>query len=266
MELISKLVEYQMNSGVAEITLTAPQSGNSLNAVLISQLSKYIIQATTDASCRVIILSAHGSDFCKGLDLEGVFANGGSPNLEVFKMLLDCLILIHNSSKPTIACIEGNVTGGGVGLVAACDLVLATENVVFMLSEVIVGMIPALIAPFLLRRLTPARLSYMTLSSRGIPAKEAHIFGLVDEVTTDGMTQTLNRQLQRLFRSSPQALAESKQYFHQLDSGYLHQQTEIAQNQIISWLEKPEITEGIRTFTEGFSPPWFEKYKGKSNV
>jgi methylglutaconyl-CoA hydratase/polyketide biosynthesis enoyl-CoA hydratase PksH len=266
MELTSKAVEYQIDSGVAWIKLASPRSGNALNAALISQLSRAIQDAINDESCRVITISATGSDFCRGLDLEEAFAKGDLPDRELFKMFLDCLTLIHSSSRPVIACVEGNVTGGGVGLVAACDIVLASNNAVFMVSEVIVGMIPAMIAPFLLRRLTPARLRYMALSSRGIPAKEAQIFGLVDEVATEGMLQTLNRQLQRLFCCSPHAIAQSKQYFEQLHSVDLHQQTKIALNQQMSWLTQPEVTEGIRTFTEGFSPPWFQKYKGQNHV
>ena len=266
MELNSETIEYQLDSGVAWIKLASPRSGNALNVALISQLSQAIQDAINDESCRVITISATGSDFCKGLDLEEAFAKGGLPDQEFFKMLVDCLTLIYTSSHPVIACVEGNVTGGGVGLVAACDIVLASNNAVFMLSEAIIGMIPALIAPFLLRRLTPARLSYMTLSSRGIPAPEAQIFGLVDEVATEGMTQVLNRQLQRLFCCSPHAIAQSKQYFEQLHSQDLHRQTEIALNQLMSWLKQPEVIVGIRTFTEGLSPPWFQKYKGQSHV
>lgn len=266
MELTSKAVEYQLDSGVAWIKLASPRSGNALNAALISQLSRSLEEAINDESCRVITITATGSDFCKGLDLEEAFAKNGLPDEEFFKMLVDCLTLIYSSSRPVIACVEGNVTAGGVGLVAACDIVLASNNAVFMLSEVILGMIPTLIAPFLLRRLTPARLRYMTLSSRRIPAPEAHIFGLVDEVATEGMSQTLNRQLQRLFCCSPHAIAQSKQYFDQLHSVDLHRQTEIALNQKMSWLKQPEVIEGIQTFAEGFSPPWFQKYKGQTHV
>lgn len=263
---MSKVVEYQISSGVAEITLSSPENGNALNLSLLKQLSQCVKQAIVDESCRVIVISAVGADFCKGLDLECTFAQDGGSHPELFKTLRDCLTLIYSSSKPVIACVEGNVTAGGVGLVAACDLVLATENVVFMVSEVILGLIPAVIAPFILRRLTPARLRYMTLSTRGINALEAREFGLVDEVATAGMSLTLDRQLQRLFRSCPRAIAQSKLYLEQLEANDLREQTDIALNQIISWLEQPHIVEAVRTFTEGFSPPWFQKYKGKKNI
>jgi enoyl-CoA hydratase/carnithine racemase len=261
-ELVSKPIKYQVNSGVAWITLVAPQLGNTINCKSVLDLNQFLQQATTDESCRVIIISAEGSDFCKGFDLETSLIDGHDTS-ELCTMFLDCLSLIYSSSRPVIASVEGNVTAGGVGLVAACDLVLANENIAFMLSEVIVGMIPALIAPFLLRRLSPARVKYMALSTRSITTSEAKEIGLVDEVVAVGeMTQQLNRQLKRLFRASPQAIAESKRYLDKLDSKEFPLQKKFAIHQLMSWLEHPEVVAGIQTFAQGFTPPWFQKYKG----
>lgn len=262
MELMTGTVRYEIISGVARITLSSPNSGNALTVSLLEHLIQSLKQAEVDDSCRVIVLQAEGDDFCKGLNLEATFTKGDRLDLAICKKFLNCLTLICNSSKPVIAFVEGYVTGGGVGLVAACDLVLASEHTVFMLPEVLVGMIPCLIVPFLLRRMTLGRVKYMTLSTQGIPASEAQVFGLVDELATDGMAYTLNRQLQRLFRSSPHALAESKRYFDRLQAEELNQQLEIALDQLTSWLEQPDVVGGIRAFAEGFSPPWFQKYRG----
>lgn len=258
---MSKVVRYETYSGVAQITLMAPQTGNALTSDLVSQLHQFLQQSLNDESCRVITISAEGSDFCKGLDLESVLIENESSNSKFFKIFLDCLICICNSSRPVIACVEGNVTGGGLGLVAACDLVLAVENITFMLPEVILGIFPALITPFLLRRLTPARLKYLTLSTRQIKSLEAKEFGLVDEVVTEEMSQVLNRQLQRLLRASPNAIAKSKQYFEQMSFVDLNQHTEIALSQLTLWLEQPEVLESFKNFVQGFSPSWFQKYR-----
>jgi methylglutaconyl-CoA hydratase/polyketide biosynthesis enoyl-CoA hydratase PksH len=258
---MSTIIQYQNQSGVARIRLAAVESGNALNLSLVEQLSHAIKEAINDQSCRVITISAEGPDFCRGLELQQVLDSDGKVDPALFQLFLDCLLLICESAKPVIACVEGNVSGGGVGLVAACDIVFANEEVVFMLPEVIVGMIPALIGPFLLRRLTPARSRTMALSSRGIKAPEAKTFGLVDEVVSESMNVTLNRQLKRLFRSNPLALAESKQYFDKLANQRLRQQTEVAKRQLISWLSQPQVIAGIQTFAEGYSPPWFQRYK-----
>jgi methylglutaconyl-CoA hydratase/polyketide biosynthesis enoyl-CoA hydratase PksH len=266
MELITEAFQYEIRSAVARLTLSSPNSGNLLTVSLVEHLSQGLKQAEADDSCRVIVLQAEGEDFCKGLNLEAAFARGDRVDTAIFRKFLDCITLISNSTKPVIAFVEGNVTGGGVCLVAACDVVIASEYAVFMLPEAIVGMIPAIVTPFLLRRMTLGRVKYMTLSTRGIPASEAQVFGLVDEVAVDGMAYTLTRQLQRLFRSSPHALAESKRYFDRLQAEELNQQLEIALDQITSWLEQPDVVGGIRAFAEGFSPPWFQKYRGDKNV
>lgn len=259
---MTEAFRYEVISGVARLTLSSPNSGNLLTVSLVEHLSQCLKQAEADDSCRVIVLQAEGEDFCKGLNLEAVFARGDRLDTAIFRKFLDCITLIGNSTKPVIAFVEGNVTGGGVCLVAACDVVIASKYAVFMLPEALVGMIPAIVTPFLLRRMTLGRVKYMTLSTRGIPASEAQVFGLVDEVAVDGMAYTLNKQLQRLFRSSPHALAESKRYFHRLQAEELNQQMEIALDQITSWLEQPDVVGGIRAFAEGFSPPWFQKYRG----
>jgi enoyl-CoA hydratase/carnithine racemase len=262
MELTSQAVRYEVDSGVTHITFSAPDTGNALNGSMLQAFSESLKAAIADQDCRAIVIAAEGTDFSTGMDFGAVFAQGSRPDLEPLKLFLECLFLIHRSPQPVIACIEGNVTGGGVGIVTACDLAIASGEVVFMLSEVVVGMIPAIITPFLLRRLSPAQVKYMTLSSRGMSALEAKNMGLVDEIAVDGMNHTVKRQLQRLFRSSPEALAASKQYFDALIGGDLNRQTDIAMQRLLSWFEQPNVSEAIHSFSEGFSPSWFQKYRG----
>jgi enoyl-CoA hydratase/carnithine racemase len=256
---VSATVQYRVQAGVARIRLAAPASGNSLNVSLIEGIRSGVCRANDDASCRVIVLSASGREFCNGLDLNAVLPE--TPDFrKVGPAYLDCLCLIHRSAKPVIACVEGNVTGGGAGLVAACDLVLAGEHVMFSLPEAVIGMIPAVVTPFLLLRMQPARAQYLALSTRNIGAPEAKSFGLVDEVVSGEMEPVLKAQLRRLFRSSPQALAEIKRYFEHLHGQELNRQLQIAYDQFQSWVEQPGVIAGVRTFAEGFAPPWFEKY------
>lgn len=260
MELKTKPIQYQIDSGVAHITLSAPEVGNALNGKMLTELYQALQDAIAEPSCRVIVISSTGVDFCTGMDFNAIFADS-RPNLQPLQTFRDCLLLIYNSPRPVITCVTGNVTGGGLGIVAASDIVLAEENVVFMLSEVLVGMIPAVITPFLLCRLSISQVKYLTLSSRGIDAIEAKTLGLVDEITTDGMSDTLHRQIQRLFYSSPDAIAQSKQYFDTFITQDLHHQTDCAIQQLQKWLEQPHITEAIHQFSQGYSPPWFQKYK-----
>lgn len=253
-------VRYRMEDGVARVTLSAPGSGNALTTPMVLALTRALSQAESDADCRVIVLSAEGSHFCQGIDLGAVLPSGGGPDSQLLRLSLDCLLQIRSTRLPVLACVDGDATGGGVGLVSACDIVIAAPAATFMLAEVVVGMIPAVIAPFLLRRITPARLGYMALSSRGIRGAEAREIGLVDELAEDGVDRAVHRQLQRLFRSSPRALAESKRSFAALTAEGLSAQATMAMDRLLAWLSDPEVVAGVRAFSQGEVPPWFKKY------
>jgi methylglutaconyl-CoA hydratase/polyketide biosynthesis enoyl-CoA hydratase PksH len=259
-------VRYSMEAGVARAILSAPESGNALTTPMLEGLGRALAQAEGDAACRVIVLSAEGSHFCQGLDLAAAFADGGRPDGHFLRLSVDCLLKIRSARIPVIARVEGDASGGGVGLVAACDVVIAAPTATFMLPEVVVGMIPAVIAPFLLRRISPARLGSMALSSRGIRGAEAREIGLVDELPEDGVDRAIHRQLQRLFRSSPRALAESKQSINAMTAVDLEAQATMAMERLLAWLSDPAVVAGARAFSEGEVPPWFEKYGRRTDA
>lgn len=259
-------VRCAIEAGVAYIRLSVPASGNALTTSLLEGLSRSLARATSDPSCRAAVISAEGEHFCRGLDLEASFADDGGPNEHFLWLSLECLSGIRAAQFPVIACVEGHVTGGGLGLVSACDIVIAAPQAVFMLSEVIIGMMPALIAPFLLRRLTPARLGYLAQSTRGIQGDEARAYGLVDELADGAVSAALDRQLKRILRSSPAALAESKRYFNALTGGDFARQTDAALSQLRAWLSQPGVAEGARAFAEGSVPPWFQKHVARKHV
>lgn len=252
-------------AGVVAITLSSPESGNALRPELLAALTQAMEQAEQDTSCRVILLSAAGPSFCQGADFDSLFTPEGKPDPAYPELFLRCLSTVRKASRPVIACVDGKVTGGGVGLIAACDLVIAAPTAAFLLPEVLVGMIPALITPFLLRRLQPAHVRALTLSARSVGAREAQRLGLVDEVGEEGeegLERAVKGQLERLFRASPAAIRESKQYFDRLHDEVMREQTDLAIRSLLSWLGRADVAEGIRQFAEGFSPPWFQKYKG----
>lgn len=255
-------IQVSAREGVASITLSSPERGNALTPELVAALTQAIEEAERDTACRVIVLSAVGASFCQGADFNALFTPEGKPNPAYPELFLRCLLTVRKASRPVIACVDGRVTGGGVGLVAACDLVIAAPTATFVLPEVLVGMIPALITPFLLRRLQPAHVRALTLSARSIGALEAQRLGLVDEVGEEGLERAVKSQVERLFRASPAALQESKAYFERLQGDVMREQTDLAVQRLLGWLGRADVAEGIRSYAEGFSPPWFQKHKG----
>lgn len=254
-------IRFEIDQAVARITLAAPESGNALNTILVEGLLHALAQAENDPNCRVIVLSAEGTYFCQGLDTEEAFTKDGQPNRALLERLLQVAKTIRSSRMPVIACVDGHVNGGGIGLVAVADIVIAAPTATFMLPEVIVGMIPAVVGVFLLRRITPARLGYLASSTRGIRGLEAREMGLVDELADNGVEHALEMQLKRLLRSSPRSLAETKRYLETLTPNDFSTQATMALEKLYAWLSDPEVIEGIRVFTEGGAPPWFSKYE-----
>lgn len=255
-------VQYLFWSDVAHLTLADPRSGNALGPELVTGLKTMLERALTERSCRAIVIDAEGDSFCSGMDLDA--ARAGPLQVEPFlRLFLDCLSAIRGTHVPVIAHVAGRAQGGGVGLVAACDLVIAGEGATFALPEALVGMFPALIGPFLLRRLSPARACSLALSTRALTAAEALALGLVDEVATDSRA-ALIRQLQRLLRASPEALAACKRYFTLLSGdGKVQQDAGLAH--LLEWVARPEVADGLRLFGEGLTPPWFGRYRPPAN-
>ncbi len=253
------LVRCLVTDGIASLTLSSPVSGNALSAPLVERLSGLFRQVTSEPSCRVVVIRAEGPHFCRGLDIEATFADGRRPERRFLSDLYDCFAMFCAAKQPVIAAVDGEVTGGGVGLVAACDLVIATPRASFQLPEVVVGMIPALIAPYLLRRVTPGRLRYMALSSRRIGVAEAQAWGLVDELAEPTLEPSLDRQMKRLLRSSPRAIGESKGYFDELASFDIDRRRETAVDRLYSWLGNDDVVDSLRQFASGSSPPWFQR-------
>jgi methylglutaconyl-CoA hydratase/polyketide biosynthesis enoyl-CoA hydratase PksH len=263
---VDRAVRSEIADGVCHETLVAAANGNAINFDLIDGLEEALDAVDADPDCRALVLTAEGDTFCRGLDLEAFFVHGRLPDRDQLRRLPACLARLRRARVPVLAVADGEATGGGVGLLAACDLVLGTPNARFMLSEPIVGLVPATIVPFLLLRTGPARLRAMTLSTRGIPAAEAHTYGLVDELVTGDVPTALRAQLQRIFRSAPAALAETKRYYDRCSAADLDQQIETGLDLFTGWLDRPDVRDGVTAFGEGFAPPWFARYRGRTDV
>jgi enoyl-CoA hydratase/carnithine racemase len=258
-------VGFRSDCGVAFLRLEAPTTGNALDPGLVADLAEAWSRAEADAGCRAVVLEAEGEEFSRGMDLAAAFDDQGrvaSP--EAFERYVEVLSGFCRSALPVVARVDGAVSGGALGLVAACDLVLAGPRATFALPEVIVGMVPALVAPFLLRRLRPGALRAMALGSRTLTGGEAERLGLVDQVCADGELDGLvRRQLERLLRSSPEALAATKQYLERLAAGSLDVHLDEARRTLGAWLARPDAALGPRTFAAGLAPPWFRKWRGR---
>jgi methylglutaconyl-CoA hydratase len=237
---------------VTRLTLNRPERHNALNAELINQLNT----AFAEQAGRVVVLSANGTSFCAGADLlwmRDAVAFSEAENRADAQALATVLLAIAEGPRPVIARVQGPAYGGGVGLVAACDLTGALSSAVFCLSEVRLGLIPAVISPFLIRRLGLQRAKRLTLTAERLDAQMALTLGLIDAVfdTEAELDAWVEGQTQALLKAGPQALAESKTLFARPCS--VAETVEAIARVRVS----AEGQEGVRAFLEKRSPSWW---------
>ena len=171
------------------------------------EIAAEISEASVDSAVRGIVIEGGPKEFCRGMDLSTLERRASpepsGPHAGI-RAFADALCLLTQVKKPTVAMVRGAVLGGGLGLAAACDVVLATHNATFGLPEGLFGLAPAVIAPILLGRITPAHFRRLALTAESIPARAAQAIGLVDEIVEDeASTARLRRTLASLLRVHP---------------------------------------------------------------
>ena len=207
-----RVVGYRTAGRVAMVTLDSPQNRNALSSSLLSQLRTALQRAAEDPLVRVVVLGHTGTTFCSGADLreqeEARARTGRSPGAGA---LAPILVAILDCPKPVVAEVAGAVRGGGMGLVAACDLAVAAEPATFAFSEVRVGVAPAVIAHAVLARMTPAWSAELFLTGRTFSAAEAQSAGLVNRVVPAGeLSAEVAGLVSDLVAGAPGAQAEVK--------------------------------------------------------
>jgi enoyl-CoA hydratase/carnithine racemase len=241
---------------MAEKVIIVPQS---LNASAVANLASVIESAMGDEGVRAVVLRGSNEAFCRGLDLDELVGNADGEPLEAQPVLdyCRCLRALRFSDKPAIAVVEGEAFGGGIGLVATCDIVIASETSKFGLPEVLFGLAPAMVMPFLLERIPirTARIWAMTANARS--AAEAHAAGLVDVLVSEAnLDKELRRQLKALKRSVRQGVATIKHLTAVVPSLDLAAALELGQRTTLSALRDSTTVAAIRRYRNEGIMPW----------
>jgi enoyl-CoA hydratase/carnithine racemase len=180
----------------------APSSGDDVTLTRegLEQLDEQLQAAERASECRVVVLQSSGASFCLGMDLQG--AVGSDPGAGP-RCYADVLRRLSSSSKLTIAAVDGATVGGGVGLAAASDMVVATQRSKFGLPEITIGLLPAMVMPVLQERLSPQKLRRLALLAASIDARQARELGLVDDLVDDA--DALRKRVSQLVRTARRA-------------------------------------------------------------
>lgn len=233
-----------------------PEAGNAINATLVHELDDVVTRAARAEHTTVVVLEGLPEVFCFGADF-GVISDAArtgrdtsfdpEPMYELFRHMAYADVL-------TVAHVRGKANAGGVGLVAACDVVIADESASFSLSELLFGLIPAVVLPYLIRRTGFQRAHYLAATTQTIDARQAHEWGLVDALGTPSEA-LLKRHLQRLGRLSKKGVTRYKAYLRELSPLTEHtKDVALATNRRV--FGDPDNVRAIRRYAEEGVFPW----------
>jgi enoyl-CoA hydratase len=247
-----QLVQYSVSRGIARIALDSPRNRNALSAALVAQLSEALAGAAADDDVRAVELTHTGNTFCAGADLSEASQGGMRDGAVRVLALLRHIVALP---KPVVGSIDGHVRAGGLGIVGACDLVLAGPKSTFAFSEVRLGLAPAMISLTTLPRLEPRAASRYYLTGETFDAATAASIGLITEAVADIDAGTL-AVLDVLRACSPQGLRETKLL---LTAGMLDSfeaRAPALADLSARLFGSGEAAEGMAAFLEKRPPPW----------
>jgi len=249
--------------GIVTLTLDRPEAKNALSAALVGELTATLDALAADATVRAIVLGGAGAVFCAGADIGEMRAAGAAPpeqNEADSRRFAKMLETLERQPQPTVAVVNGAAFGGAVGLVAACDIAIAAASARFSLSEVRLGLVPAMISPYVLRALGLREARRWCLTGEVMDAATAHRIGLVHEVADDtGLAGAAEKLLAALLAGAPGAQAEIKRLLRHVsgrsDAGDEAQLVDTAR-----WIARvragSEAREGLTAFLERRRPGW----------
>jgi enoyl-CoA hydratase len=242
--------------GVARVALDSPHNRNALSNQLVSELLGALRDAGADDAVRSVVLSHTGGTFCAGADLsEAAGAEGGDPARARAEQLVDLLEAVVRCPKPVIGRIDGHVRAGGMGLVAACDIVVAGPRATFALTESRLGLAAAVISLTVLPRLTDRAAYRLFLTGETIDPVEARRIGLVTDAVEDVDT-AVSELTRSLAACSPQGLRESKALLtHGLLATFASERDRVAE-QSARLFASDEAREGMTAFLQRRPPRW----------
>lgn len=209
-------IKVRLEENICFIQIDRPEANNTINDQLVDEMND-ILDLCEDA-VNVVVLEGLPEVFCFGADFKGIQQSlvAGNHQEQDPEPLYDLWLKLSTGPYVTVAHVRGKANAGGIGFVAACDVVLCEEKAVFSLSELLFGLMPACVLPFLNRRMGFAKANYMTLMTQPISARQALEWGLVDacEENSNGL---LRRHLLRLRRLNKEGVARYKTYMNKLD-------------------------------------------------
>lgn len=253
-------IHVEKTKSVALVMLQRPQIRNAFNDIMIQDLHETFLGLKEDSAIRVVVLTGEGKAFCAGADLHWmrrVVDCSYEENLEDSTKLAVLFKEMYNFPKPVLGRINGAAIGGGTGLVAVCDIAVAADTAVFSFSEIKIGLVPACISPYVLKKVGERLSREYFLSGKRLTADEALKCGLVNKVVPlNELDRHIEVYVKQLLSSGPNAVATCKKMLGQIADVDLETAGPLTAKMITDLRMSEEGQEGMRAFLENRKPAW----------
>jgi methylglutaconyl-CoA hydratase len=253
-------LELLIDGPVARVFMNRPDVRNAFDGLMVTELRQVLFEVRTLDAVRVIVLGGRGPSFCAGADLAWMKAMAGfsrEENLREAQALADLFFTVYESPKPIVARVHGAALGGGAGLVAACDIPVAALGTQFGFTEVRLGIIPAVISPYVIAKIGEAAARELFLTGERFEAVRAQEIGLVRAaVPEEDLDAVVDGRVQELLKAGPRAIAEAKALIREVAWKRPEDVQRYTVERIADIRTSPEGQDGMRAFLEKRKPDW----------
>ena len=253
-------IELLKEKDVVTVILNRPDVHNAMSETLMKELTSCFQDLSKDISIRAIILTGKGKSFCAGADLNWMksMANySKEENIKDSRLLVSLYDSIYNCPKPVIGRVNGHAFGGGLGLFAVCDIVIAVPNCKFAFSEVNLGIIPSVISTYIIRRLSLSCMRRLFITGERFDTEYANQIGLVDFIATEEeIDEIISKYVEILCSSGPIAVKEVKKLIDKCEKMDVDSYKDHTVEKISELRISKEGQEGIKAFLEKRKPKW----------
>ncbi|GAA6134861.1 enoyl-CoA hydratase-related protein [Oceaniserpentilla sp. 4NH20-0058] len=257
----------EIANGLATLTLNRPEVHNAFDDELIQNITTALKKIEQRNDVQIVVLTSQGKHFSAGADLNWMKRMATlteQQNKDDAQQLAELMHTLNHLSKPTLALVNGAAYGGAIGLIACCDIALATQRSQFCLSEVKIGLSPAVISPYVIAAIGSRQARRYFLSAEAFDANQAHQIGLIHDVVADEaqLKNSSQQLIKTLLKNCPQAMAKTKQLIKTVNSGECDQaMRDYTVNLIASIRVSAEGQEGLTSFLEKRTANWVNDYE-----
>jgi methylglutaconyl-CoA hydratase len=255
-------VTLTVRNYIAELSLNRPEKHKALKAQMIREIRQAVSEISSRESVRVVVLAARGKTFCAGGDLKWMKQQAAksregkiAESTELALMLRD----LDELAKPLIGKIQGAAYGGGLGMISVCDIAVAADNAKFALTETKLGLIPATIGPYVVRRLGETNARQVFMNAKRFGVADAFRYGLISSfVNVERLDEVVRTEADAFLQCAPGAVADAKSLCLNLARNPDKDHLQMTANRLADRWQSTEARQGIEAFFSGTKAPWTE--------